>query len=750
MPQHAGSQPGNKRMGRLTTKELLAGNGTREMHMSPADVRATVLVEDNPRRWFEMWTTPLILLFLCVLSYGLLIPWLGFYWDDWPAMWVLHSLGGAGLSEYMSTDMPFLGWLYSLTGPALGESPLSWHVFALLTRWLSAVAAWWFLRGLWPERRREVAMIACLFAVYPGFTLQPIAWCHSHVFLTLGLVMFSFGAMIWAQGTERLFWPLTFVAVVTSGATMMIVEYFVGLELLRPVVLWVVLTDTSRSVLWRLVRAARAWLPYLALLVMYLFWRLLLFHPSGARDQSQVYSILAANPLGYLFHRWYVVFTDVIEAGLIAWTRTASLDLFMFDSIRWVGLGLALIVAGAAANYMYLATVGSDTERGTSSAAKSSATWAKQAVGIGLFALLAGGLPFWFGNREVKLDSLADRYTLPLMLGSALVLVGITLRFTNKRVQQIAVLSVLVGLSVGFHFRNTWQFRQDWLDQKSLFWQLSWRVPGLKPGTSVLADETVVSFPRSYSLIGPLNFIYAPQHTSSRLHYSFFSLPTILGDEIPHLADGIHFTYGFRTVSFNGSTSDSLVLWFSPPSCLRVLDRSWDALPHLPPLARAARNISHVDRIITNVAASAGPPASIFGQEPAHSWCYYFQKADLARQMEDWQQVSQVGDEARRLGFAPNDSTEWLPFIEGYLQTGRYDDAKDLAARVVKDIPAVQTVLTRYDINRVNKRPALQIVPAASPVFCRLLERLENSDAKSPSQRPSLSGMNAQAGCVVQ
>src|SRR6267142_1629852 len=127
----------------------------------------------------QRWMVPLVLLFLSVLSYALLIPWLGFYGDDWAGVWVSHSLGAHGLREYASLSRPFEGWVFTWATALLGEAPVHWHVFALLTHWLSAVAVWWSLRGLWPQRTQEVTSIALLFAVYPGFAVQPSAWIHS-------------------------------------------------------------------------------------------------------------------------------------------------------------------------------------------------------------------------------------------------------------------------------------------------------------------------------------------------------------------------------------------------------------------------------------------------------------------------------------------------------------------------------------------------------------------------------------------
>ena len=52
------------------------------------------------------------------------------------------------------------------------------------------------------------------------------------------------------------------------------------------------------------------------------------------------------------------------------------------------------------------------------------------------------------------------------------------------------------------------------------------------------------------------------------------------------------------------------------------------------------------------------PPPMLFGPEPPHTWCYYFQKADLARQRGDWDEVARLGDEARELGFAALDVSD--------------------------------------------------------------------------------------------
>lgn len=39
---------------------------------------------------------PLALFLLMVLAYGLFLPWLGFYWDDLPMLWIGKTYGAEG------------------------------------------------------------------------------------------------------------------------------------------------------------------------------------------------------------------------------------------------------------------------------------------------------------------------------------------------------------------------------------------------------------------------------------------------------------------------------------------------------------------------------------------------------------------------------------------------------------------------------------------------------------------------------
>jgi hypothetical protein len=113
--------------------------------------------------------------------------------------------------------------------------------------------------------------------------------------------------------------------------------------------------------------------------------------------------------------------------------------------------------------------------------------------------------------------------------------------------------------------------------------------------------------------------------------------------------------------------------------CLRVLDPTrGDEITY----ARQSRFL--VDAIplsdISNIIlASSRTPEPPFLSEPEHTWCYYYAKAELAYQQADWDRVVALIDQARSLGYEPEDPFEWLTYIEAQARTGNRQAAQSLS-----------------------------------------------------------------------
>ena len=109
----------------------------------------------------------------------------------------------------------------------------------------------------------------------------------------------------------------------------------------------------------------------------------------------------------------------------------------------------------------------------------------------------------------------------------------------------------------------------------------------------------------------------------------------------------------------------------------------------MPPITLSALRAAHLNRILDQAPVPGYPPTDLFGKEPAHGWCYFYEKADLADQLGQWQQVVELGKQAEQQGLRPavspaNNPYEWLPFIEGYAMSGDWANAQSLTTANAK------------------------------------------------------------------
>ena len=651
---------------------------------------------------FSQKTIPWALLIVCLLAFGLLIPWLGFYQDDWYQIWFRRAYGAQIFIDYYAGERPFIALLYMLTTPFVGTTPLAWQIFGLLARWLAALAVWWLLRLVWPRHAHQTAWAALLFALYPGFRIQFASVIYSHYFLQLAIQVGSLGAMLLAFRRPHRFWFWTVLGLLGALFGLFSSEYFFGLELLRPILLWMESGNQNLPATRRIKQVVKRWLPYLGVLVAFLVWRIFIFE--FPTYQPFYIQNPGASPLTLIFSLVKTIVGDVIEMGLLAWgvTLRAYSSLGSLRPAALASAGLAL--ASGVAIFVYLlrleSSVSSAANHGGSpggqeSEAKSGVgggllpspapNFAMPAISVGLFLLLASGWPFWFVDLQVNTDlNGGSRFGISFMLGSALLLAGLIDLLGRKQVLKIGLVAVLAGLAIGFHFMDADFFREVNRTQASFFQQLAWRAPGLQPGTLVLTnsfEEHVLS--GDNSLTAALNWIYEPERPYS-LAYMLFYIPTrIETGNLTRLEPGVTVEKVFRTATFHGSTDHALVLYYPYPQCLRVLDpQAHQDLPRpvdMPREIKAAIPISNLGQIIPDANPPASLPAALFKVHyDQNTWCYYFEKAELARQQGDWAQIAALADQA--LPGEQKFSTTWelLPFIEGYARSGRAEKARQL------------------------------------------------------------------------
>jgi hypothetical protein len=214
----------------------------------------------------------------------------------------------------------------------------------------------------------------------------------------------------------------------------------------------------------------------------------------------------------------------------------------------------------------------------------------------------------------------------------------------------------------------------------------------MKPGTALLTHQLPVDYETDLSFTAPINWMYAPEYKRQSPEDKQSDLPYALlytekrlgGASLPSLERDTKISLPIRRVSFQGSTSQALVIYMPQNGCLRVLDPGrGDQITY----GHESRFL--VDAIplsdLSNIIVEADQTAQIsFLSEPQHTWCYYFAKAELAHQGGDWNQVIDLIDKAKSLGYKPEDPWEWLTYIEAQALAGSMDAARELSMDVFR------------------------------------------------------------------
>jgi hypothetical protein len=658
-------------------------------------------------RTSENLVSVLIIFLLAALAYLPQVFQLGYYRDDWHVVWGGFSQGALKIFDLHTTDRPFMGLTYALAYSILGESPLGWHLYAFVLRVGGAISFYGILRLLWPEERRSATLLALLFVVYPGFLQQPNANAyHNHLLGLLSGMLSIYLTMRVSIIPSRLrsrILQLTLASVLAVGCYL-IMEYMIGLEAVRLILFWyVVKRGQSVSLRQRALRTFQRWLPTLSATTIFLIWRVFIF--KSARSVTDVRSLgksYANQPFNMLLRVVVESAKDFIDTVFLGWFIPFYNSL---DRARYGDLAISLVLtaAGVALVILYLRWQPhpDDTSAPDKRTSNPSAQWPRDAIWLGALCALVALVPAVLANRQVQYSDAFDRYTLPGMFGAVL-LVGGALFYLLPRRRPLWAVCILLGISLVTHYNNTVFFRTLWEYQRQLWWQLSWRAPDLKDNTAL-----VVVLPQgyrlweSYEIWGPANLVYSPGSHDVRVAGEVLNNTTL----IPMMHQE-SFLKTMRRVEYPIDFKNSLVINLpASVSCIHVLDGDrLEISEYADPMVRLIANISDTSLILAE-APALSPPTVIFGSEPEHNWCYYYQKASLARQTGNWEEVARLGDQAQQAGLLPQDDSEWMPFYEGYAYMRRMDDSNRIGALLRENYSFLQTYCSQVTGDEISPGP---------------------------------------------
>ncbi|HKY56309.1 MAG TPA: hypothetical protein VJM08_18475, partial [Anaerolineales bacterium] len=325
-----------------------------------------------------------------------------------------------------------------------------------------------------------------------------------------------------------------------------------------------------------------------------------------------------------------------------------------------------------------------------------STPWAVQALWVGLLAVILGVLPGWMTYRPALDPPFGNRIVMPALLGLGILIVAFIEWLSQNQRRNMILLGALCGVSVYSHLYNANTYREVWNTQRNFYWQLFWRVPALEPGTALISDGEVVLGAGDYATDSAINLIYAREFNLEEFPYWFFNMEQRFNSQMERFLAGRNIRESFRTWQFIGDANNILLIDNSVEGCMKVLAGNQPENSELSPLLTQALPLVNLDRIISQPQEISLPPAEIFGPEPAHTWCYYYQKADMARQAGDWQEVIALGEQADQAGYQPVKRSEWLLFVDAYVHIGDFTSAEELTLRIQASDPRLIPLLCTY------------------------------------------------------
>jgi hypothetical protein len=605
---------------------------------------------------------------------------IGYFNDDWYLMYAAGAKGTMVFREIFSIDRPLRALVMIPAYLIFGNNPVLYNLSAWLFRVISAIFLFFFFSTLWEGQKRTAWLLALLHLIYPGFLSQLNGIDYQSQMVSLAAMTATLVLTLSAWQTPHRAARLGYFAALTALTTFYLglVEYFVGLEALKLALVILLVFRAENGWRERLTRSA-LWLAYsLSTALPFLVWRLFFFESErGATDVNMQLGGVLSNPPAILFHWVSTLWQDVLDVLFFAWREPMQRMTFGMTSAQWQsGFLLAALV---------LALVWAGSKRLPPASGKWN--WRLEALWLGSVMLLAGLLPVIIVGREVDFESFS-RYALAPAIGAVL-LWQAALGFIPSRELGAFVSTLLILSSTLTHFGGGLSRARDTESIRNFWWQVSWRIPQMENGTTLVANYPAL-VEEDYFIWGPANLIYQPESANEKyvqpaIYAALLNEETIASVQSKQPQDFSN-RRGIRTYK---NYRNILVL--SQPtlsSCVQVIDgQQVELSASEDERVKAIAAFSEVEHILTSESFHT-PPAIPFGAEPTHSWCYFYQKAALARQMGDWREAARLGDEALALGFSAGDEIEWMPFLQAYAMLDNSARVGELAPLLTSDLVA--------------------------------------------------------------
>ncbi len=652
--------------------------------------------------WLRKWYFIPLLFFISALAYLPHIADFGYFRDDWYLMYSANALGAKAFQGIYAIDRPARAFVMAAAYSLFGINPLYYNISAYLFRVLGAIAFLWSLRMLFPRQRLDMMIAAILFLIYPGFVSSPNAIDYQSQQIGLFLAYFSIGLGVKAVFCTRPIYrrALWAASILLTWAYLGLVEYFFGLEFLRFAIFALLAGRAADRKVWTFIKETfLRWLPFSIGSLGFILWRFFIFESERkATDLGAQLKIFSASPLLVGVDWATNLLKDVFEVLILSWSIPLINVWNISLRLREQFFGAILILLSA---LIILALFWFEHEKETDE--KNQGNWQAEAFWLGFTSAVAGFIPVILSNRNADFYGLS-RYMLASSSGAALVVTVFIHQLRSPKFRYL-FLCVMVGTSVLTHYLNGIQWARSSQAMQNFWWQVAWRIPQIKAGTALVANYSHSAIEEDYFIWGPANLIYQPQSADlEKNHPAIWGIVLTRENAAAIASKSAPVAINRRSILTYMDYRNTLILTQpTSASCVQVIDGAAPVTSDLEQYdIQLIANQSDQNNILINTQAPPPLPA-VFGTEPAHGWCYFYQKAGLAYQRGDWQLVLDYAKKAKTQGVSAGDPVEWMPFVQAAMFLNERETVLEIAPKIKKS-----PVLTRQACQVFTELPNLE------------------------------------------
>lgn len=630
------------------------------------------------------WWGVLLIFIISAIAYLPLVKDLGYLNDDWYLMYDMQVKDPSFFHEIFAIDRPGRAFAMIPLFSLFGFNVLPYHLSAFLFRFLGGVSLFWTVRMLWEKRNFFALTTGLLFTIYPGFLSQPNAIDYqSHIlglFLALLSVALTVKSVLTTERTKRIL--LILASILTGWGYLSQMEYFIGIEVFRfaciLILFWRMQGETFRQKLMKFVVTSS---PFLLIAGGFLIWRLFFFESERqATDIGLQISQAFSNPIIILWWLNYLI-QDFFTVTFVAWNLPMyQLAFPMRLKDMMAAIAFALL---ATAVLLFAFRWMKENESETESTSKSGTR--RETVLISLLSIAGGLIPVILVNRHVTLPDYS-RYSLIASIG-AVMLLALLIENISQRSMQVTVISLFVAIAVMTHYGNTIRYVNETAATRNFWWQVSWRAPDIKQGVTLIASYPYGALSEDYFIWGPANFIYFPEKQNTNPVQVKLPAAVLTGDVINQITTNGGVETPLRRGNYLERDFGNVLVMIqsSENGCVRLINGN---APELTSYDEARLVLiapySKLENVIVE-GDSPNVPVQVFGAEPERGWCYYYQKADLARQRGEWETIPNLLKEALDQGYYPADGLEWMPFLQAYAIQGNLEKMRSTLKLIAID-----------------------------------------------------------------